>query len=832
MGSIEKVESAGAAGFQIVRPSLDGILASGLVADDSRWCCWQAQWAGRPKPAKVPMGEGGRRLSVSKAEGWLSFDAASRLFSGGGFDGIGVLMPSLNFVVGLDLDCCLCADGSVLESMSQVVDDFLALGGYCEVSPSGTGLRQFVLGCRLEDYREKTGPLEIYDEDSARYLTLTGTPYPVGSPAGSVVQAQGKLEAFIVNYMERIPDAPPLEFDSSKFGESTRTAGEVLQLLRGRNKRGRITRLLAGDLIDYEGGHSEADAALCFEAAYFCRSPEVIDAILRGSKLMRPKWDEARGRETYGQRTIRNAIKAQTQNHDHDQNEKQSSTTAAKEDRAQLAGKAADNLVGGLQGLVTARNQLKSDVWTLTELLVRDRRLLGVCHYDEFSGFPVFNRALSEVMADKSAPSETGRIDDSHLLAFLRWFGREWGLSLKMDQIKWAVFGLAQAVKLNPVKFKLNELEAAWDKVPRLDDWLIRYLKASTVSKDGRDISEYLSAIGSRWVISAVARAIQPGCKADCMLILEGRQGYRKSSAVRALTEAIGIEYHREGFQLGAGKDDQVALRGRLIVEWSELGGMSRHDRNSLKTFLALQDDSYRQGYAIFEKDWPRTAIFCGTTNEGFYLSDPTGNRRFWPATVGHIDLDALRKDAPMIWAEAVSRYKAGERWWFDDADPRDIRLLAMAEREQSGRVGGTFWSEVAADLADRLILGQLSTLDRDGNINEALPRDGFSVQQMRAWLATQTGGGRNNQGEVQINDSNWPRVCDGLRLAGWDSKKSNGIMRWFLAPERRDELCQLHGREVGPAVSAIRRLSRKSASESEPEPEPEPEPYSNSYKK
>ena len=748
----------------------------------------------------------------------MACEGASTLYAGGGFDGIGVLMLSLDFVVGLDLDHCLDADGNVIESMSQVVADFISIGGYCEVSPSGTGLRQFVRGCRLEDYREKTGPLEIYDDESKRYLTLTGTPYPLGGAAGKVVQAQGALEAFIMKYMDRIPGAPS-DLDDTKFDGVPRTMTEVLDLLKRHNKRGRVSRLLAGNLVDHDGDHSAADLALCCEAAYFCRSPLIIDEIMRQSGLMREKWDELRGKVTYGGRTIRKALAAQTRNFDADQAEK----SAASAESAKASAKSDELLTGGASGLLGPKGRPRSDAWALTEFLMRDKRLFGTLYYDEFAQMPMVSRSLADTLSDKCAPSEAGRLTDDHVSAFARWFGREWGLSLKVDQVRAAVLGLAQAVRLNPVQRRLDELGDGWDGKPRLDDWLVQYLKAAPVV-GGVNILPYLKAVGARWVLSIVARGYQPGCKADDMLILEGAQGARKSSAVRALAETITPDCFREGFSLGMGKDDQIALRGRLIIEWAELSGLSRHDRNTLKNFLTLRTDTYRQVYAAFDRDWPRTAVFCGTTNDTSYLSDPTGNRRFLPVAVGKIDIDALRRDAAQIIGEAVARYRLGAKWWLDDDCAADVLVLSMARREQAGRVGATFWSEIANGLAERLMRGELYRAT-GGFIAEAFPVESFDVPQMRLWLSTSSGslagnggnrGGNGNEVEIMISDANWPRVAEGLRLAGWTSHKRNGRMVWALTPEKRDELCMLFGRDVGPMVSDLRRARRDALADSD----------------
>lgn len=759
-----------------VKPDFDAILTAGLDGLADGWCVWRYTARDGSKPAKTPYAPGGRKLNVAEPDAWRPFEAVTEAYASGGFDGVGLLMSSTKNLVGLDLDGCL-AVGEVVPAKSEIVAEFLGLGGYVEVSPSGTGLRQFLRGCRLEDFgtRGRTGTgLEIYDNDDKRYLTVTGTPYPAGSEARPVIANQTELEAFIGRWCD--PQTTVGGAGPGGAGEVLRTAqgggrtvAEVLKLLRTHNRRGKIIRLLAGDLSDHSGDHSAADLDLACEAAYFTRAPAVIDAIMRQSGIMRPKWDEKRGPQTYGQRTIQAALEKQIRSFDEDQ--------AAKATQVAKRADEMSHLDGGGEDLRTKAGW-RSDLWALTELLVRDRRLMGAVFFDDFAGWPIVVRSLREVLGDRSAPTTVGRVQDAHLAAMTRWFGRSWGLKLPIKDVAAAVEGWARVLHRNPCRERLEELGARWDGKARLDDWLVSYCGAKTSNDDGEDITPYVQAVGTRWVLSVAARAMQPGCKVDSMLVLEGKQGTRKSSAARALAEAVGADYFREGFNLDSGgKDDLIALCGRLIVEWGELSGMGKRDREHLKNFLSQQTDSYRAVYGLTETDWPRTAVFLGTTNEGQYLADTTGNRRFWPVKVGRINLDRLRKDAGQLWGEAVRRYQSGERWWFEDSDPRDAALMALAQGEQLRRVGGTLWAEAAAELADRLIAGQLQRLA--GGVADSV--EAFRVEQVRAWLMDQTG--------IEIADTAWLRVADGLKAAGWESVKLTRakITHWRLTAERRE---------------------------------------------
>lgn len=828
---IQMKESRTAPGYWVVAVDCDVVAASDIAGPRSQWGVWQAHWQeGREKPSKKPYNGNTRPISTDDPESWRTFAEARKLYELGGFDGVGVLMSSLVGFIGIDLDDCLNDDGHARQESAEIVRAFIQLGGYIERSPGGRGLRQFVKGKLPAGYKEKATWGEIYDYRSTRYLTMTGAVWPDWKQqAGDVIENQKGIDGFMSRFGKKAAAPKVVRDDDPDFPAVNRSAVEVLKLLKQHNLQGKLTRLLAGDIGDYDG-QSEADAGLCFHAAYFTRDPAVIEAVMRSSGLVRKKWDDMRGSQTWLQMTIAVELEHQQRNFDEDRAEKRQQAEAAKADKSKFKQLAADALIGDVGDLLTPKGAIKANAWVLSELLVRDRRLVGTLHFDEFSGYAICNRPLREALDDKSAPERIGRIDDDHVRAFSRWFGRTWGLDLRVDQVGAAVIACAEAVRINPVIDRLEAFERLWDRKARIDGWLVSYCNCQTKCGGGKDISDYVESVGSRFLISAVARAFKPGSKVDTMLVLEGRQGARKSSAVRLLTETVGADYFREGFHLGGGKDDLIALRGRLVVEWGELSGMGKRDRNELKTFLSQQTDSYRQPYGGLEKDWPRTAVFVGTTNDDGYLADPTGGRRFWPVTVGRAELDRLRRDAPMLWAEAVHRYKAGEKWWFDDDDPRDQRLSAMAQGEQQRRVGGTYWSEVAADLAEKLVCGHLLYLSKAKELTTAQPWERFNRTQMTVWLSRvalasgnvasvtgyddDTGQGQGGEGvrsqATTIDDRNWLKVAEGLRLAGWESKKSNGLMLWALTPEKRESLCLQHGRDIGPKISPMKRAFRE----------------------
>src|SRR5208283_2438393 len=219
-----------------------------------------------------------------------------------------------------------------------------------------------------------------------------------------------------------------------------------------------------------------------------------------------------------------------------------------------------------------------------------------------------------------------------------------------------------------------------WGGVERVDRWLSSHL--------GAEDSEYSRAVGSRWLISAVARIFRPGAKADCCLILEGPQGIRKSTALRTLA---GQYFTDELADLGS-KDAAMQTRGVWIIELSELDSLSHSEVARIKAFMSRTTDRFRPPYGMRLVESPRQCIFAGTVNHSTYLRDETGGRRFWPVACGRIDVDALAHDRNQLWAEAKERFEAGAVWWMETAE-----LIQMASDQQIDRYEGDPWEEVIA---------------------------------------------------------------------------------------------------------------------------------------
>lgn len=277
-----------------------------------RWVIWKYElndegddWTKVPYVATEPH----HKASSTNPATWRTFDKALAAVQDERCDGCGIVIgkqgDSCDRMKGVDLDHCIDGSGEIVGWAKDII---ARLDSYTEISPSGHGLRILLFADALPPNGRKRGDIEMYE--SGRYLTVTGHHI-----SGRPTEPQERHKALMTLHAEVFAPRPlpqaaanattpasddntPAEFSDDEL---------IAHALRAKN-RVKFAALWKGELAGHKTP-SEADSALCFLLAYWCNKDAVrIDRLFQRSGLMRPKWNELHGTQTYGQGTINKAI--------------------------------------------------------------------------------------------------------------------------------------------------------------------------------------------------------------------------------------------------------------------------------------------------------------------------------------------------------------------------------------------------------------------------------------------------------------------------------------------------------------------------------------------
>ena len=288
--------------------------ALSILTATHNWVAWRLENVqGRDKPVKMPYNPNtGERAKPNDNSTWSSFDMATALakkFNGG----IGFMFSEGCGYCGIDLDDVMLSDGTLKPFAKDIVD---ALNSYTEFSPSGKGLHILcMLKKPLSEFgtRRKNPELKIEIYDDKRYLTVTGNVYGDEKP---IIDCTQILKDIYPRYWEikqtkqdsRIQwDYNPKPYQDTLPPQQL-TDSQLLERMFNSQHGHEIKQLYEGNIDGYQS-QSEAELALCNHLAFWTdKDTGRIDSLFRHSGLMRTKWDEKHGNQTYGQMTIDKAI--------------------------------------------------------------------------------------------------------------------------------------------------------------------------------------------------------------------------------------------------------------------------------------------------------------------------------------------------------------------------------------------------------------------------------------------------------------------------------------------------------------------------------------------
>ena len=649
------------------------------------WLLWRfEQYTGDPKPRKVPYYVSGRKRrgvqgSAEDRGELASFDLAVTHLARGQHTGIGFAFLPDDALVGIDIDNAIDDDGVMSERCQAIIT---ACGSYAEFSPSGRGVH--IIGSadfEVKSFRANPIGLEVYS--GRQFFTVTGRPWPASPeqvhPLTEKVVARLQATRNASRGTAKPGGAPTRPDAPTSAADLQGRLEGALQVLAPEAydewvQVGMGLKHALGDsgfrLWDYWSSKSAkypgtqdlerkwssfgSDGGGITEATVFKM------ATAAGWKPPRAKKPAARASAPATPAAAAEGISTPSMGFAGEGGaERGPAPPAEGSERKKPARQAwAEALKNDRNGPADCRENVFL-------LLTQHPELQGLVGWDEFA-----HRVMKLRQPPWDSPAGEWLPQDDYSLGL--WLMQGIGMTIKSESTLVAGVGMAAwSARFHPVLQYLAALPA-WDGVERLPFWLSDCL--------GADDSTYTRLIGTWFVMGMVQRVTNPGCQMDYMLVLEGLQGRRKSTALATLMP-LRDWFADTPMRLGD-KDSMLSLAGKWLVEMGELASLSRAETEEIKQYVTSRVDRVREPFARRFVDRPRSCVFGGTTNQGEYFKDPTGARRFWPVHCngvaqcdGGIDLAKLAEWRDQLFAEAVARLA--------NADPEVARHYPTREESE-----------------------------------------------------------------------------------------------------------------------------------------------------
>lgn len=646
-----------------------------------QWVTYRLSPNGKGKMDKLPCHWASGQVSSAQEPGsWTTYEQAlahQHLADRGHGCGVGFVFSPGDPFWFVDIDNCLMADGS----WSTLATDLCRRlkGAAVEVSQSGRGLHIIGSGI-VPAHRCKNIPLglELYTE--RRFIAITGT-HARGSCTADLTDAMTAVVAEF--FAPKVNSRGVLEDWTNEPCEEWNGPLDDDELIR--RARAYVAKpsvasrlglrsgsaLATPDAISFDAlwtadvgalaeafpdtgsqgrsyDASSADMSLAMRLAYWTgRDCARIESLMRMSGLMREKYE----RTDYIERTIMNAAGL---------------VENVCQDR-----KRPEPVAPGPPVEITLTGRGEPRTLTLSAGEAEDKQNhLAIEQWFGAAGY----RASYDEFADRLMLNDEPLTDNRERRAWLHC--RELShLKFPKELFADVMRDIAWSNRFHPLRNWLAENETAWDGRPRIDTWLPDYL--------GVEDSPYVRAISAIFLTAAVRRIREPGAKFDEILVLEGPQGLEKSSAVASLAPLR--DWFTDNFTVSMNAKELLEqTMGKWLVEAPELSKLRDAEIEHVKHLLSRQFDRARMAYDKSVTDRGRHWVGFATVNADRYLTDPTGNRRFWPVRCGpSIDLRGIERDRDQLWAEAAQRESAGA----------SIRLPA------------NLWDAAAAEQADRMVI-------------------------------------------------------------------------------------------------------------------------------
>lgn len=613
------------------------------MRDLPQWLLWRKeQFAGDKKPRKVPYYASGRKRrgeqgSPDDRAALVTFDEALAALEARRFDGVGFAFLPGDGLIGIDIDGAVDPESGEVTPRCQSI--IAACGSYTEFSPSGRGVHIIVAGTS-ETFKNNDVGVEVFC--GRQFFTCTGRRWP-DTPAEVQPVAESTLRRLRATVKQGSAAgkggspkaAAPAALDATPMELQAQLESALGHLPADMPHDDWVTvgmalRAALGDagfrLWDYwsaKGTKYPGTEALQRKWGSFTKAGVTEASVFKMAR-------DAGWRAPRKPRLVASVGASTT-----------AAGSARKVERAANDAQVADlPIAAWRRRMVRSDNGWKDCRENVFILLTEHDDLRGIVGYDEFA-----HRVMKVAPPPWDTTPGEWTTQDDYLLGL--WISEHVRLTVRSEAT--LVAGVAMAAfarRYHPVLAYLGGLPA-WDGIERLPYWLHECL--------GADDTTYTRLVGTWFVMGMVARVRSPGCQMDYMVVLEGPQGRRKSTALRTL---VGNDEWFADTPIRIGdKDAMLSLAGKWLYEIGELDSFNRAEVTAVKQYVSSRIDRVREPFARRPADRPRSGVFAGSTNQSEYFKDPTGARRFWPVSCLHeIDVDKLASWRDQLFAEACAR--------------------------------------------------------------------------------------------------------------------------------------------------------------------------------
>ena len=364
-------------------------------------------------------------------------------------------------------------------------------------------------------------------------------------------------------------------------------------------------------------------------------------------------------------------------------------------------------------------------------------RVLGIA---EVAGYELaFDVFLDAIVILETATQTWRPLNDNDYTALRVWLETVGNCeAISRDMMRDAVHLVAEEQKMDSAALWLNKLK--WDGIERADLFCPVYF--------GTENTEYARRVGAYIWTALAGRVLSPGCQADMVPVLIGKQGIGKSRGVQAMSPA---PEHFAELRIDD-TDDNIArkMRGCLVAELAEMRGMRAAEVERVKAFITRTHEHWIPKYREFAVTYPRRFIMVGTTNDTEFLPQDTEHRRWLPLQTEGVDVAGIKANHEQLWAEGAVRYATGGIAW------QKLDILAAPAREDA--MSQDSWESTI----DQWCRQQGEFIRLEDVITQAL---GFDPRQVQRPVELRAGRVLRSLGYVKVNRRSGEKVSKAWTL-------------------------------------------------------------------